>query len=123
VAAEGGGTGITTKPVLQSLSEARGTWGEHTASTIWGGSIVKVILGGAPSSKALRGLLVLIGERDDPTTRSRSARNGERSIQRSTRRRHVMPPESIRILPFGTELALRRSAPPVVVDLRTWHPR
>ena len=63
--AEGGGTGITTMPVLQSLSQARDKWGEHAASTIWDASIVKVVLGGASASKDLQELSVLIGERDD----------------------------------------------------------
>ncbi len=43
--AEGGGTGITTMPVLQSMAQARDKWGEHAASAIWDASIVKVILG------------------------------------------------------------------------------
>ena len=63
--AEGGGTGITTMPVLQSLSQARSKWGDHAASTIWDASIVKVILGGASASKDLQELSVLIGERDE----------------------------------------------------------
>ena len=49
--AEGGGTGITTMPVLQSLAQARNKWGDHAASTIWDASIVKVILGGASASQ------------------------------------------------------------------------
>jgi type IV secretion system protein VirD4 len=121
--AEGGGTGITTMPVLQSLSQARAKWGEHAASTIWDASIVKVILGGASASKDLQELSVLIGERDDPNDTITINENGARSIQRSTRRRHVMPPERIRMLPFGTGLVLLRSAPPIVVDLRTGHSR
>ena len=118
--AEGGGTGITTMPVLQSLSQARAKWGEHAASTIWDASIVKVILGGASASKDLQELSVLIGERDEPNDTVTISDYGARSIQRSTRRRHVMPPEQIRTLPFGTGLVLLRSAPPIVADLRTW---
>lgn len=121
--AEGGGTGITTMPVLQSLSQARAKWGEHAASTIWDASIVKVILGGASASKDLQELSVLIGERDDPNDTVTIAETGARSIQRSTRRRHIMPPEQIRMLPFGTGLLLLRSAPPIVVRLRSWHSR
>ncbi|QCX27734.1 TraM recognition domain-containing protein [Nocardioides jishulii] len=121
--AEGGGTGITTMPVLQSLSQARARWGEHAASTIWDASIVKVILGGASASKDLQELSVLIGERDDPSDTVTINEHGARSIQRSTRRRHIMPPEQIRMLPFGTGLVLLRSAPPIVVRLRSWHSR
>jgi type IV secretory pathway TraG/TraD family ATPase VirD4 len=63
--AEGGGTGIPTMPVLQSLSQARSKWGDHATNTIWDASIVKVILGGASASKDLQELSVLIGERDE----------------------------------------------------------
>jgi type IV secretion system protein VirD4 len=121
--AEGGGTGITTMPVLQSLSQARNKWGDHAASTIWDASIVKVILGGASASKDLQELSVLIGERDERSDTVTISDYGTRSLQRSVRRAHVMPPERIRTLPFGTGLILLRSAPPIVTELRRWTSR
>lgn len=121
--AEGGGTGITTMPVLQSLSQARSRWGDHAASTIWDASIVKVILGGASASRDLQELSVLIGERDERSDSVTIGEYGGRSLQRSTRRVPVMPPERIRTLPFGTGLVLLRSAPPIVADLRQWTAR
>ncbi|GAA4760230.1 hypothetical protein GCM10023350_53110 [Nocardioides endophyticus] len=121
--AEGGGTGITTMAVLQSLSQARSGWGEHAASAIWDASIAKVVLGGASASKDLQELSVLIGERDEPSDSITISDYGTRSIQRSTRQRHIMPPERIRMLPFGTGLVLLRSAPPIVTDLRPWQPQ
>lgn len=36
--AEGGGTGITTTPVLQSLAQAREKWSENAAGAIWDAS-------------------------------------------------------------------------------------
>lgn len=116
--AEGGGTGITTMPVLQSLAQARNKWGDHAASTIWDASIVKVILGGASASKDLQELSVLIGERDECSDTVTVSDYGSRSLQRSTRRVPVMPPERIRTLPFGTGLVLLRSAPPIIARLR-----
>ncbi|GAB3862675.1 hypothetical protein GCM10028801_28640 [Nocardioides maradonensis] len=116
--AEGGGTGITTMPVLQSLAQARNKWGDHAASTIWDASIVKVILGGASASKDLQELSVLIGERDERSDSLTISDYGARSRQRSTRRVAVMPPERIRTLPFGTGLVLLRSAPSIVTRLR-----
>lgn len=118
--AEGGGTGITTMPVLQSLSQARDKWGDHAASAIWDASIVKIILGGASSARDLQDLSAVIGERDERTDTISVGDYGSRSIQRSTRRVPVMPPETIRTLPFGTALVLLRSAPPLVTDLRPW---
>jgi len=121
--AEGGGTGITTMTVLQSLAQARSKWGEHAASTIWDAAIAKIILGGASSSKDLQELSVLIGERDERTDTISIGEHGARSLQHSTRRASVMPPERIRMLPFGTALTLLRSAPPIVTQLRRWTDR
>jgi type IV secretion system protein VirD4 len=121
--AEGGGTGITTMPVLQSLSQARDKWGDHAAGAIWEASIVKVILGGTSSARDLQDLSALIGERDEHTDTISVGDYGSRSLQRSTRRVPVMPPETIRTLPFGTALLLLRSAPPLVTDLRPWTDR
>jgi type IV secretory pathway TraG/TraD family ATPase VirD4 len=121
--AEGGGTGITTMPILQSLSQARDRWSSHAASAIWDASIVKVILGGASASRDLQELSVLIGERDELSDAVTVGDYGSRSLQRSTRRVPILPPEKIRTLPFGTGLVLLRSAPPIVTDLRRWTDR
>lgn len=118
--AEGGGTGITTMPVLQSLSQARDRWGDHAASAIWDAAIVKVILGGSSASKDLQELSTLIGERDEITDTVSIGDYGSRSLQRSTRRVAVMPPERLRTLPFGTGLVLLRSTPPIITTLRSW---
>ena len=121
--AEGGGTGITTMPVLQSLSQARDRWGDHAASAIWDAAIVKVILGGSSASKDLQELSSLIGERDESTDTISIGDYGSRSIQRSTRRVAVMPPERLRTLPFGAGIVLLRSVPPIVTTLRPWTER
>ncbi len=121
--AEGGGTGITTMPVLQSLSQARDKWGDHAAGAIWDASIAKVILGGTSSARDLQDLSALIGERDEKTDTISVGDYGSRSLQRSTRRVPILPPEAIRTLPFGTALLLLRSSPPLVTDLLPWTTR
>lgn len=118
--AEGGGTGITTMPVLQSLSQARSRWGDHAANTIWDAAIVKVILGGASAAKDLQELSALIGEREERIDTVSTGDRGSRSVQRSTRRVAIMPPERVRGIPFGTGLVLLRSAPPILTTLRRW---
>ena len=121
--AEGGGTGITTMPVLQSLAQARDRWSEHQAGAIWDASIVKIILGGASNSRDLQDLSTLIGERDEYTDSVTLGDRGTRSNQRSIRRVPILPPDRIRTLPFGTGITLLRSAPPIVTDLRAWPSR
>lgn len=118
--AEGGGTGITTMPVLQSLAQARETWSDNAAGAIWDASIVKIILGGASNSRDLQDLTTLIGERDEITDSTTIGDHGSRTAQRSIRRVSIMPPDVIRTLPFGTGLILLRAAPPIVAKLRAW---
>ena len=121
--AEGGGSGITTMPVLQSLAQARDKWNEHQANAIWDASIVKVILGGASNSRDLQDLSALVGERDEYTESVTLGDHGTRSNQRSVRRVPIFPPDRIRRLPFGTGVVLLRSAPPIVTDLHPWPSR
>jgi Type IV secretory pathway, VirD4 components len=121
--AEGGGTGITTMPVLQSLAQARDKWNENQAGAIWDASIVKIILGGASNSRDLQDLATLIGERDDYTDSVTLGDHGTRSNQRSVRRVPILPPDRIRTLPFGTGVILLRSTPPIITDLHPWPKR
>ncbi|MCL2489146.1 MAG: TraM recognition domain-containing protein [Propionibacteriaceae bacterium] len=121
--AEGGGTGITTMPVLQSLSQARQKWGQDAAGAIWDASIVKIILGGASSPTDLRDISTLIGERDETTTSDTISEQGFTTTQRSIRRVPVMPPEVIRTLPFGVGVTLLRTTRPIITDLRAWPSR
>lgn len=121
--AEGGGTGITTLPVLQSLAQARDKWNENQANALWDAAIVKLILGGASNSKDLQDLSSLIGERDEYTDSVTLGDHGTRSNQRSVRRIAVLPPDRIRTLPFGTAVTLLRSAPPIITDLAAWPDR
>jgi type IV secretory pathway TraG/TraD family ATPase VirD4 len=118
--AEGGGTGITTMPVLQSLAQARDKWGENAANAIWDAAIVKIILGGASNSRDLQDLSTLIGERDEYTDSTTIGDHGTRSNQRSVRRVPILPPDRLRTLPFGTGITMLRSAPPIVTNLRSW---
>ncbi|MDQ1203910.1 type IV secretory system conjugative DNA transfer family protein [Microbacterium sp. SORGH_AS_0862] len=118
--AEGGGTGITTLPVLQSLAQAREGWGENAANAIWDASIVKVILGGASNSRDLQDLSTLIGDRDETTDSVTTDAYGAHSMQRSVRRVPILPPDVLRTLPFGTGVVMLRTARPIITTLRPW---
>ncbi len=121
--ADGGGTGITTLTVLQSLATARQKWGENQAAAIWDAAIVKVILGGASHSRDLQDLSTLIGEWDETTDSTTTDAMGGRSHQRSIRRVPILPPDALRTMPFGTGTVLLRAAPPIIADLRPWTSR
>ena len=122
--AEGGGSGITTLAVLQSLAQARDRWGREAAGAIWDSAIVKVVLGGSANAEDLTDISRLIGERQ-VIERSETIGAGPtgRSVSTSTRRRAVLEPSEIRRLPIGTGLLLLRSAPPITMTLHPWTAR
>jgi type IV secretion system protein VirD4 len=120
---EGGGSGVTTLAVLQSLSQARDKWGEQQASTLWDAAIAKVVLGGGSNARDLTDLAALIGDRDETTTTVARDHRGARSTSSSTRRVPVMDTSRLRTLPFGTAVLLLRTAAPVVLDLAPWTAR
>ncbi len=121
--AEGGGTGITTMAVLQSLAQARHRWGEHAADTIWDAATVKVVLGGLAKMRDLEDVSRLLGEVDEATQTVSRGRAGERSSSVSMRQMPVMPPSVLRTLPFGTGVLLLRHTRPLVLDLQGWPDR
>jgi len=117
---EGGGSGVTTLAVLQSLSQARDKWGEQQAGTLWDAAIAKVILGGGSNARDLTDLATLIGDRDEELTSVSRDHYGGRSTSSSVRRVPVMDTSRLRTLPFGTGVLLLRTAPPVVLNLVPW---
>lgn len=121
--AEGGGSGITTLAVLQSLAQARNRWGEHAADAIWDAATVKLVLGGLAKYRDLDDVARLLGERDELTETRSQGRGGERSTSTSVRMVPVMPPSVLRTLPFGTGVLLLRHSRPVVIDLAAWTTR
>ncbi|OJV75511.1 MAG: type VI secretion protein [Cellulomonas sp. 73-92] len=120
---EGGGSGITTLAVLQSLAQARNRWGEHAADTIWDAATVKVVLGGLGKYRDLDDVARLLGEIDELVETRTSGRSGERSSSTSVRSMPVMPPAVLRTLPFGTGVLLLRQTKPAVIDLHPWTTR
>lgn len=120
---DGGGTGISTVVVLQSLAQARAVWGEHGAAAIWDAAIVKVILGGGSNARDLEDLSRLIGQRTERTTSTSTGPQGGRSTSTSSTQVPILEPAKLRTLPFGTAILLLRSAPPIVLTMRPWTDR
>ncbi|MEC5181235.1 type IV secretory system conjugative DNA transfer family protein [Arthrobacter sp. CG_A4] len=119
---DGGGIGISTLVVLQSLSQARTGWSIDEAATIWDSAIIKVIFGGGSDERDLRSLAGLLGERSlILNTRSWSAQGRQDGEQ--IRESPVLALHEIRRLPTGTALMLGRRTRPILLDLREWHKR
>jgi len=120
---EGGGSGITTLPVLQSLAQAWSRWNENAATVIWDAAIVKIILGGGSHTRDLTDISTLLGERDELTSSTSTDQGGGKSWQQSVRRVPIVPADVLRTLPFGTAIVLLRTARPIVTTLAPWTSR
>lgn len=118
--AEGGGSGITTLAVLQSLAQARNRWGEHAADAIWDAATVKVVLGGLGKYRDLDDVARLLGEVDELVESRTKGIGGDRSSSTSVRSVPVMHASELRTLPFGAGVLLLRQTKPTVIDLRPW---
>jgi len=117
---EGGGTGISTTVVLQSLAQARAVWGDHQGAALWDSAIVKLILGGGSNTRDLDDLSRLIGTRKSRDVSQQIGPDGRRSHSITHREEPILDPGQLRQLPFGTGVLLLRSAPPILLTLRRW---
>jgi len=119
----GGGNGITTVAVVQSLAQLRDQFGDHEAQAIWDLTNVKVILGGLSSVGDLRDTSQLIGDRDVAEFSTTSHDGGGRSVSKSVRQRPVLDPAMIRSIPMGYALLLLRTSKPIMLTLKPWTKR
>jgi type IV secretion system protein VirD4 len=117
---EGGGTGITTMAVLQSLDQARHRWGRDAAGSIWDSAIVKIVLPGVSNPDDLAGIARLVGERREREFSETSGSGGAKSVSSSMRDRAILTPATIRSLRSGHGLLLLRSAKPIMLTLNPW---
>jgi type IV secretory pathway TraG/TraD family ATPase VirD4 len=121
---EGGGTGITTLAVLQSLAQARDKWGQEAAGAIWDSAIVKLILGGSANADDLSDISRLIGDRAvHEWSETHGAGPQGRSVSMQIRQRPILEPAEIRRIKLGHGLLLLRSAPPIMMRLSPWTDR
>jgi type IV secretory pathway TraG/TraD family ATPase VirD4 len=120
---EGGGTGITTLAVLQSLAQARHRWGREQAQGIWDSAIVKIVLGGGSNADDLADIARLVGDRTEREFSQTAQSGGGRSISSSNRERPILDPSAIRSISPGHGLLLLRSSRPIMLTLRPWTAR
>ena len=120
---EGGGTGITTMAILQSLDQARHRWGRDAAGSIWDSAIVKMILPGVSNPDDLGGIARLVGDRKEREISETSGSGGSKTISSSMRDRAILSPATIRSLQPGHALLLLRAAKPIILTLRPWTAR
>ncbi len=113
----GGGSGLQTIVVLQSMAAARNAWGKEMGDALLDFNNAKLVLGGLSDAQDLQDLSALLGPRDEVTTQtSRSSRTGlldPGDYSWSWRQVPVMRPDEIRALNSderGEALLIARSA-------------
>ncbi len=120
--ADGGGVGIPTVAVFQSLAQARARWGETAADAMWDAATIKVILGGLAKGRDLEEISRLIGDyEEDVLTTTQAAGTASRSA--TSRKAPVLSPQALRALESGEAITLPRNAAPVRTRLERIGPR
>jgi hypothetical protein len=104
--ADGGGVGLPTVAVLQSLAQARSRWGIADAEAMWDASTIKIVLGGLGQADDLSQLSRILGERP------RRPLAGVNDVGRP-----VTAIDELRTMPFGRALLLHRASLPVRLSL------
>lgn len=117
---EGGGNGICTLVVLQSLAQARDRWGRERAQAIWDAATIKVVLGGQANTDDLTDMSRLLGEVEVRDTSQSYGHGGQQSTTVTSRSKPILTPAQLCTLPFGMGVLLLRSAPPIMLALDAW---
>lgn len=117
--ADGGGIGISTMTVLQTLSQAVTAWSQAEADTIWSAATAKLILGGASNVPHLQELETLLGTRKS-TTRSRNYSDSGTSTNVQAERLSVATVDELKRLPEGMGVLSYRNRRGVLLDIAGW---
>jgi type IV secretion system protein VirD4 len=120
---EGGGTGMMTTVVLQSLAQARDRWGKDQADAIWETANVKIVLGGGAGAQDLRDFAQLIGEYEVQEISESSSSGGPKSRTETTRQRAIFDASRLRAIPLGYGVMLLRTTSPFILTLTPWTKR
>lgn len=120
IMADGGGVGISTFVVLQSLAQARGGWGEQEAQAIFDAAIIKVQLGGAGNERDLEGFAKLMGDRQVKDISRSWSEEGGQSKSEQLRDKAVMTISEMRRIPTGYGLYLGRNGRPILMKMIRW---
>ncbi len=97
----GGGSGIQTMVVVQSMAAARNVWGKEMGDALQDFNNVKVVLGGLADAQDLQDISTQLGMRDEMTTQTSQRAGGLLGISdysHSWRQVPVMTPADVRMI-------------------------
>lgn len=119
----GGGSGIQTIVVLQSMAAARNAWGQEMGDSLLDFNNIKIVLGGLSDSQDLQDLSNLLGIREERVVQSsRTGRTGiltGSDYSFSWRQVPVLRPDEIRQIDSETKhhaLVIARQSAPMLIQ-------
>ena len=110
---DGGGVGIPTVAVFQSLGQARSRWGQEATETMWDASTIKTMFGGLSRSTDLQDISRLLGTYETTRRTISKGRDGASESLRSDQE-PVLAPDELRKIPMASYVVLHRNSPPVL---------
>ena len=128
---DGGGSGISTMMVLQSIGQGRKRWGKDAMDGLWEAARIKVVLGGGGNSDDLKRISDLAGEVDEEvhsetheaaTWFSQSHARGAQAHV-TVRKVPIWPVADLRQLENGTALVLSGAARIPTIRWQGWWDR
>lgn len=120
IMADGGGVGISTLVVLQSLAQARSGWGDQEAQSIFDAAIVKIQLGGSGNDKDLEAFAKLFGSRKVRELTSQWDSDGNKSRSENVQKEEVLTIDEMRRIPTGYGLYVGRNGRPFLMKMIRW---
>ncbi|MCP9960827.1 TraM recognition domain-containing protein [Streptomyces somaliensis] len=115
-----GSQNIFVMAVLQSYAQAEERWGQLGVRKMMAAGTVKIFLGGISDPEELKAYSALAGEFDEDVT-SISDDGGRVSVSTSLRRRAVLEPADIRMIPERGGLVFHRRTPATLVGFTRAH--
>ena len=115
---DGGGVGIPTVAVFQSLGQARSRWGQEATETMWDASTIKTMFGGLSRSTDLQDISRLLGTYETSRRTISKGRDGASESVRSEQE-PVLAPDELRRIPLASYVVLHRNSPPVLSKAAT----
>lgn len=115
-----GSQNIFIMAVLQGYAQAEERWGQLGVRKMFAAGTVKIFLGGISDPEELKGYSTLTGEFDEDVE-SVSDDGGRISVSTSIRRRPVVEPAEIRMVPERGGLLLHRRTPAAMVSFTRAH--
>ncbi len=128
---DGGGSGISTMMVLQSIGQGRKRWGKDAMDGLWEAARIKVVLGGGGNAEDLKRISDLAGEIDEEvhsetheaaTWFSQSHARGAQAHV-TVRKVPIWPVADLRQLDNGSALVLAGAARIPTIQWRGWWDR